>query len=218
MFWWYASKAVGAGASHSTSWLIMSRLIPYLAIQGRYFLFFLRPELFKNYTYAGADLGIYRRWGGGFGLSTFFLGRPNWFCELSETSIKTQTWPNFLRRRQIFEKGQIKAFLGSFRKTLTKKLRFFGARSPSELVWIGAKGVFRKILRSVSQKWISENSTKGGPFRLTGGGIPEGKKRPPPPKSARTFCFKNGYSIRQARILVKKIEREWLDQAKDTLI
>ena len=63
---------------------------------------------------------------------------------------------------------------------LTKKLRFFGARSPSKLVYIGAKDAFRKILGSVGQKWISEKVSKGGPFGSAGGRIPEGGGRPPP--------------------------------------
>ena len=33
---------------------------------------------------------------------------------------------------------------------------FFGTRSPSKLVYIGAKGAFRKILESVGQKWIKK--------------------------------------------------------------
>ena len=45
-----------------------------------------------------------------------------------------------------------KVFLGTFWKILTKKLRFFGARSPSKLIYFGAKGAFRKTLGSVSQK------------------------------------------------------------------
>ena len=51
---------------------------------------------------------------------------------------------------------------------LTKKQRFFGARSPSKLVYIGAKGAFRKILGSVGQKGISEKVSKGGPFGSAG--------------------------------------------------
>ena len=53
-------------------------------------------------------------------------------------------------------------------------LTFFGARSPSKLVYIGAEGAFRKILGSVGQKWISEKVSKGGLFGSTGGQIPEG--------------------------------------------
>ena len=57
-----------------------------------------------------------------------------------------------------------KAVFGHFLKNFDKKLRFFGARSPSKLVYIGAKGAFRKILGSVGQKWISEKVTKGDPL------------------------------------------------------
>ena len=61
-------------------------------------------------------------------------------------------------------------------------MRFFGARSPSKIAYIGAKGAFRKILGSVGQKWISEKVSKGGPFGSAGGQIPEGEGvRPPPP-------------------------------------
>ena len=35
--------------------------------------------------------------------------------------------------------------LGIFWKILAKKLRFFGARSPLKIVYIGAKGALRKI-------------------------------------------------------------------------
>ena len=58
-----------------------------------------------------------------------FLGGPNWFSELSQTTIKTLIRPNFLRRRQSFEKRPKKAFIDTFWKNSTKKLRFFGARS-----------------------------------------------------------------------------------------
>ena len=90
---------------------------------------------------------------------------------------------NFLRRRQIFEKTVKKAVFGHFLKNFDKKIAFFfGARSPSKLVYVGAKGAFRKILGSVGQKWISEKVSKGGPFGSAGGRIPKGKGvRPPPP-------------------------------------
>ena len=60
-------------------------------------------------------------------------------------------------------------------------MRFFGARSPSKIAFIGAKGAFRKILGSVGQKWISEKVSKGEPFGSAGGQIPEEGGRPPPP-------------------------------------
>ena len=65
---------------------------------------------------------------------------------------------------------------------LTKKSRFFGARSPSKLVYIGAIGAFRKILGAVGQRWISEKVSKGGPFGSAGGRLRERKRPPPPPR------------------------------------
>ena len=92
-----------------------------------------------------------------------------------------------MRRMQIFEKTVKKAVFGHFLKNFDKKMCFFGARSPSQIASIGAKGAFRKILGSVDQKWISEKVSKGGPFGSAGGQIPEGGRLPPPappPKSA----------------------------------
>ena len=58
---------------------------------------------------------------------------------------------------------------------MTKKTRFFLARATlSTLVHIGAKAAFRKRLRSVNQKSMSQNSTKGRPSGLAGDRIPEG--------------------------------------------
>ena len=56
----------------------------------------------------------------------------------------------FLKKEQA-KKGVFRHFW----KILTEKLRFFGARSHSKLVNIGAKDSFRKILGSVGQKWSS---------------------------------------------------------------
>ena len=78
--------------------------------------------------------------GGGFSKNfrkfwrSFFLGRSDWFSELSQSSKKTLFWPNFLRRRQFLEKtGQKKLFLGTFWKTLTKKSRFFWRALPLKI-------------------------------------------------------------------------------------
>ena len=76
----------------------------------------------------------------------FFLGPPNWFFELPQSTVLPLFWLNFLTA-------------------------FFGARSPSKLVYIGAKGAFRKILGSVGQKWISKKVSKGVES-LRGGGRP----------------------------------------------
>ena len=73
----------------------------------------------------------------------------------------------------------------------------------SKLVHIGAKVASRKTLMSVGQKWISQNSTKDGPFGSAGGPIPEsgrggggGEGRPlrPPSKSSsgrNILCYLN---------------------------
>ena len=88
----------------------------------------------------------------------------------------------FCAAGKFLKKQSKKPFLNTFWKILTKKSRFFfGARSPSKLVYIGAKGAFKKILGSVGQKWISEKVSKGGPFGSAGGRISEGGGRPPPP-------------------------------------
>ena len=104
----------------------------------------------------------------------FFLGRPNSFFELSQSSVLPPFWLNFLHRRQIFEKIVKKVVFGHFLKNFDKKIAFFfGAGSPSKLVYIGAEGAFRKILGSVGQKWISEKVSKGGQgqiLRKYGGG------------------------------------------------
>ena len=67
---------------------------------------------------------------------------------------------------------------------------YFGARLPSKLVYIGAKGVFRKKFGVRHQTWLSQNRTKGDPLvrqgieSLVGGG---GRMQPLLPKSAPAF-------------------------------
>ena len=80
----------------------------------------------------------------------------------------------------IKKKSPKKAILGTFWKTLTKKLRFFGTRFPLKISIDWHEGAFRKILRSASQKWISRNSKKGDPLGRLG--------VESPPKSA-TGCY-----------------------------
>ena len=98
--------------------------------------------------------------GGGFSKNYFFLVRIKLIFDLSQALKKSQFWPNNLRHRQNFKNlGQKKAFLGTFWIILTKSKNrvFFRARSHSKLVYIGAKGAFRKFLRSV---------TKNGYFKI----------------------------------------------------
>ena len=56
-------------------------------------------------------------------LSTYFLGRPNWFSELSQINVKTLYWPTFRRRRQIVQKAGQKGVFMQFWKISTKKIR-----------------------------------------------------------------------------------------------
>ena len=79
-----------------------------------------------------------------------------------------------------------KAVLGHFLENFDEKIAFFLARAlPQKMVYIGAQGVFRKILESVGQKWTSYKVTKGGPLGRQGVESLK-RKRPPalPPKSA----------------------------------
>ena len=77
--------------------------------------------------------------------STFFLGRPNWFSELSQSHYKGPFLPKLLRRRQNCKKQ-------------TKKGIF---RPLKKLVFIGAKGAFRKILGSVTKNGYLKIVQKG---------------------------------------------------------
>ena len=89
----------------------------------------------------------------------FFLGRLNWLSELYQITIKLPLWPNFLRRKQILKNRPKKGFVGTFLEHFEQKPRFLAL--PSTLVYCGTEGAFRTILGSISQKLISENSTRG---------------------------------------------------------
>ena len=89
-----------------------------------------------------ADLG-FSRGGGGFSKKfpkfwrPFFLGRSDWFSELSQSSKKTLFWQNFLRRMQFFEKtGRKTRFWALFGKLCQKKNAFGSGSNP----W-GGRGV-----------------------------------------------------------------------------
>ena len=125
---------------------------------------------------SGADLGFSR--GADFQKKfrklwrPFFLGRPNWLS--SPKALFCINLANFWKKSKA-------AFLGTFWKVLTKKNLtksgvFFGACSPSKLVFIGGEGAFRNFLGSVGQKRISEKVSKVGR-----GSNPWGGASPPHP-------------------------------------
>ena len=65
-------------------------------------------------------------------------------------------------------------------------------RRLSKLAYIGLKGASRNISRSVNQKWISQNRTKGGPIGSAGGRIPEGGGVPPKSSVAMVCVIRRG--------------------------
>ena len=91
-----------------------------------------------------------------------------------------------------------------------KNCVFFEARSPSKLVYIGAKGAFGKILGSVGQKWISEKVSMGDPL---GRQVVESPKKgastplPPPlnpPLAIREQYYFQDYSVTVLYIIIFK--------------
>ena len=92
----------------------------------------------------------------------------------------------FSRRGRIFKKNSkiLTSFFFRSTKFLKKQSKKPSpSQSPSNLIYFGATGVFRKILRSVGQKWISEKYQRGGPFGSAGDRFLEkgGRTHPPPP-------------------------------------
>ena len=62
-----------------------------------------------------------------------FLSRSNWFPELSQSTIKTPFLP------------KLRLFVWHILENVEQKWRFFGARSPSKLVYIGAEEGLEKL-------------------------------------------------------------------------
>ena len=105
----------------------------------------------------GADLGFSRGGGGGFSkiLSTFFRSTELILSSSPYAQFSPCFSQNFCAAGKILKKQFKKGVFGTFGKFLPKNCLFFGARAPSKLVYIGAKGAFRKILGLIGQKWIS---------------------------------------------------------------
>ena len=100
-------------------------------------------------------------------------------------------WPNFLRcRHQNFEKTDPKyVFRIFFGKCLLRNCVFLARAppAPSKLVFLGAKGTFRKVEGSCSQKWISENCTNGESFESAGVESLRGGRPLPSPQNPPLF-------------------------------
>ena len=100
--------------------------------------------------YPGAGLG-FSRGGGGAGFEQFcrpFFRSTKLIFERSQRPYFDQV---FCAAINFLKKQAKKGVLGNFWKILTKTLRFFSARSPSKLVYIGAEGAFRKFLGFVTK-------------------------------------------------------------------
>ena len=98
------------------------------------------PQLLwsDNLSYLLINQPTSKSQGGGFSKKnwkfcrTFFSGQLNWFSELSQITLKTLIWQNFLRRRQICEKktGRKGVFM-HFLENFDQKNCGFSARAPS---------------------------------------------------------------------------------------
>ena len=85
---------------------------------------------------------------------------------------------NFCAACKFLKKQAKKSFWCTF---WIKNCVFSGRARPSKLLYIGAQGPFRNILRSVSQKCISQNSTKGTLWVGRGSNSRREKASAPPP-------------------------------------
>ena len=113
-----------------------------------------RILFFRLTLWPGADVGFSR--GGGADFRKIFQNFDDLFFR--STKLIFRALPKY------YFAPILGRFWALFEKFWQKNCVFFGARSPSDLVYIGAKGAFRKILGSVGQKWISEKVSKGDPL------------------------------------------------------
>ena len=107
-------------------------------------------EFFGQYLMSLRCRGVRRKFSRGWGgfskkklknLSTFDLGRPGWFSELSENTINTLFFTIFLHRRQILQKhiqAKDKDVLSAF-FSIRKKSVFSARTSASILVVLAPK-------------------------------------------------------------------------------
>ena len=137
------------------------------------FRIWLLSFYFEEKLTTGADLGFSRGGGG----RIFKKFRK--FCRPFFTSTKlifralpkhcfAPIWPNFEKNRP--KKGVFRHFLEIFDQKIAF---FFGARSPFKTCIYWRLRRLKKVFRVHHQKWISQNSTKGWPFKSAGGRIPK---------------------------------------------
>ena len=104
------------------------------------------------------------------------------FCQFLPQLFFVPIFANFFAPQANFWKNRPKnAFLGTFWKILTEKLRFFGARSPLKISVYWRQRRLLKNFRVGRPKMDFLKSIKGG---SAGGRIPEereGRPSPPPP-------------------------------------
>ena len=82
------------------------------------------------------------------------------FFELCQSTVLSLFWPNFLRRRQNFEKtGQKRRFWALFGKFWPKNCVFSTCAPPYKTSIYWRQRCFYKFFRVHHQKWISQNST-----------------------------------------------------------
>ena len=86
--------------------------------------------------------------------------------------------PNFVRRRQNFEKTGLKRRFLHLLENFDQKNAFFRRALPPKILCIGAEGEL-KIFRPRHQNGYSTHSTKDEPFGSARGRILEGGVRPP---------------------------------------
>ena len=76
----------------------------------------------------------------------FFLGRSNWFSELSQSTTKTLFWPKRLRRRRNFEKTGHESVFRHILEKFDQKIAFFlRALPPLKLVYMAPKAPLEKF-------------------------------------------------------------------------
>ena len=129
----------------------------------------MRPVKNK-YIVAGADLGFSRGERGFSKKYSKILGRPKllfWALpkHYKDPVLATTSAP----QAKLWKTGQKRRFR-HFLEKVDQKIAIFRRARPLKISIFGA---FRKILASVSQKWISQNSTKGGPFGSAWDQIPD---------------------------------------------